>query len=81
VRKPFNWLSLLLSSFLRIGVEKSGGPTANSFDVEAAEVRRMALGVDVKIDPVDDTVQSIYDIQKGVSDGAQANHEQLSTPG
>ena len=67
--------------FLRIGVEKSGRQTANGFDMEAADVQQMSHGVDVQIDSVDDTVQNIYDIQEGVSDGAQVNPDRLSTQG
>lgn len=37
----------------------------------AAEVRKMAHGVDVQIESVDDTVQRIFNIQEGVSDGTQ----------
>lgn len=39
----------------------------------AAEVRKMTHGVDVQIESVDDTVQRIYNIEEGVSDGAQLN--------
>lgn len=80
MRKPFNWLSSLRSLFLRIGVEKSGRQTANDCDVEAAEVRKMAHGVDSQLGSVDDIVQGMYDIQGGVSDGAQVNPDQLSMP-
>ena len=76
MRKPFYWLSQLISLFLRIGVEKSGRQAVNSFEVEATEVRKVAHGVDVQMDSVDDTVQSI---QEGVSEGAQVNPDQLST--
>lgn len=57
--------------FLRIGVEKSGRQISNDFDVEAAEVRKMAHRVDVQRESVDNIVQDIYGIQGGVSDGAQ----------
>ena len=67
--------------FLRIGVEKSGRQTGNGFEVGAAEIQKMAHGVDAQTESVDDTVQRIYNIQEGVSDGAQVNPDQLCMPG
>ena len=49
--------------------------------MEAAEVQKMADDIDARIESVDDTVQGIYDIQEGVSDGARVNPDQLATPG
>jgi hypothetical protein len=65
VRKPFYWLSPLLSLFIRLGVGRSGLQTANDFGAVAAEVRETAQpGVD---DEKNDTVKGT---QEGVSGGA-----------
>lgn len=62
----------LFSLFLRLGVEKSGRQTtAHDFDKEVAEVRETAHGVNVQIQSVNDTMQDMYDIRTGVSDGTQ----------